>query len=152
MINGANAEPLRRADGLHPVQGDLVEGLVIEVMHTTTGWVLVSPAISGCPPGSFRVNGRFCIDSLPAQTLMNMHAAMDYCADRGGKLCRWDEFYHACSTSADQMVGLFTNWEWVDDTANHVHQGLQLARLSCMSQRSFSLNTLHSTRCCYTRP
>jgi hypothetical protein len=151
-VNGGSPLPLRRPDGMHPVQGDLVEGLIIEVIRASDGWVLVSPGVAGCPPRSFRVNARFCIDSLRSPITMNMHDAMDYCADRGGKLCRWDEFFHACSTNTGQMTGLFADWEWVDDTANHVHQGLQVARTSCWSQRSFSLNALHSTRCCYTKP
>jgi hypothetical protein len=151
-VNGATPLPLLRPDGMHPVESDLVQGLIIEVMRAGDGWVLVSPGVSGCPPRSFRVNTRFCIDSLRSPITMNMHDAMDYCADRGGKLCRWDEFIHACSTNTGQMAGLFVDWEWVDDTANHVHQGLQVGRTTCLSQRSTSLNALHSTRCCYTKP
>lgn len=148
-INGAEQGLLKRMDGLDPINGDVVEGAILEVVLVGDGWSLTSPSIAGCPPTSFRVNARYCVDSLRAPTLMNMHDAMDYCAARGGKLCRWDEFYHACSTQAAAMNGLFSQWEWVDDTANHVHQGLQVARTSCMSQRSFSLNQLFAARCCY---
>lgn len=150
-VNNGATEPLRTTDGLDPVLGDIVEGMICEVIKQDGGWTLVSPPRPGCPPSTVDVNDRFCIDVARSAMNLDFFDAMDHCAKRGGRLCGWDEYHFACTTVASSMTGLFTDWEWIDATSNHVHIGDQVGRTSCFSQRSQSPNATHSTRCCYTK-
>ena len=151
-VNNGTPVPLVRPDGLPLVQGDLVAGAVGEILAMDGRWVLLSPGSSNCPPGSIAVNERYCIDIAQSSNTMIFYAAMDHCATRGGRLCKWDEYYHACSTLGPQLTGLFNDWEWIDDTSNHVHIGDQAGRTTCMSQRSETISFIYPARCCYTRP
>jgi|JI10StandDraft_1071094.scaffolds.fasta_scaffold01419_15 hypothetical protein len=151
-VNNGTPIPLVRPDGLSLVQGDLVTGAVGEIMAMDGRWVLMSPNSPDCPPGSIAVNDRYCIDIAQSSNTMIFYAAMDHCASRGGRLCKWDEYYHACSTLGPQLTGLFNDWEWIDDTSNHVHIGDQAGRTTCMSQRSETISFIYPARCCYTRP
>lgn len=152
QINDASSMSLVRPDGFDPVLGDITEGMVCEVILIDGRWILISPAKPGCPPQTAQVNERLCMDIEQSEGTMSFFGAIDHCAERGGRLCRWDEFFHACTTIGAEINGLFSDWEWIGDTSNHVHQGDQAGRLTCMSQRSYSPNALHATRCCYTRP
>jgi hypothetical protein len=150
-VNNGMTDPLYTTDGLDPVLGDIVEGMICEVIKQDIGWTLTNPPRPGCPPTTVSVNDRFCIDAARSAMNLDFFDAMDHCAKRGGRLCGWDEYHFACTTVASSLTGLFTDWEWIDATSNHVHIGDQVGRTSCFSQRSQSPNAIHSTRCCYTK-
>ncbi|MEO8590188.1 MAG: hypothetical protein ABI432_12515 [Flavobacteriales bacterium] len=152
QLDGASAQPLVRPDGLPPVLGQVITGMVNEVLFLGDRFVLMNSASRGCPPATLQVNERFCID-INQGPLLGMYESVDRCALRGGKLCRWDEYYHACTVLGTQLQGMFNDWEWIDDTANHTHLACQAGRTTCMSQRTASaLTELTSTHCCYQLP
>lgn len=152
LINadGLSALPLVRPDGLPPAVGQLRQGSIAEVMHAGGRFILLSAPERGCPPGSLAVNERVCIDQTSANDLI-FYDAVDRCAFRGGRLCTWDEYHAACVLLAGQLMGMFNEWEWVDDTANHSQTAAQAGRTHCMSQRSAGapLTTEGDARCCY---
>ena len=152
QVDGSAPLPLVRPDGLPPVAGQLVGGMVAEIIHAGDRYVLMTTAKQGCPQGTVQVNGRYCIDINPGSALA-IYEAVDRCAIRGGKLCTWDEYYYACHAVAAQLQGMFDDWEWVDDTANHVHLVVQAGRTTCMSQQTANSLTVPTTsRCCFLSP
>lgn len=150
-VNNNASARVQTTDGLDPVLGDIVEGMVLEVIWNDDGWTLMTPPLPGCPPNTVSINERYCIDVSRSANNLDFFDAMDYCAARGGRLCRWDEYHYACFTAAASLSALFTDWEWIDASSNHVHIGDQVGRTSCFSQRSQSPNALNSTRCCYSK-
>lgn len=149
-VDGQGALPLLRPDGLNPVRGQLRQGAVCEAMQAGGRFILMSAAERGCPPQSLFVNERYCIDSLSTNNQI-FYAAVSLCANRGGKLCTWDEYHAACAFLGVQMGGMFNQWEWIDDTSNHSQTADQAGRTTCQSQRSAGnpLVTTGDTRCCY---
>jgi hypothetical protein len=148
--DGLPALPLLRPDGLPPVVGQLRQGSIAEVMHAGGRFILLSAAERGCPPGSLAVNERFCIDQASTNDVI-FYDAVDRCAVRGGRLCTWDEYHAACVLLTGELSGMFNEWEWVDDTANHTQTAGQVGRTTCLSQRSAGapLTTEGDVRCCY---
>jgi len=142
------ALPVVRADGLDPVPGQLIADGVAEVILAVDRYVLTGTVSAGCPPGSLSFNDRACMDINEVAGL-NMYEASEHCALRGGRLCTWDEYYAGCTLLGGALIGRFNNWEWIDDTANHTHTGVQAGRNTCMSQRSTQPLLPVSTRCCY---
>ncbi len=149
-VNGLGALPLQRPDGLNPVRGQLRQGTICEAMHADGRFVLMSAAERGCPPNSLYVNDRYCIDSLSTNNQL-FYTGVSFCANRGGRLCTWDEYHAACAFLGTQLGGMFNQWEWIDDTSNHSQTADQAGRTTCQSQRSAGnpLATTGDTRCCY---
>lgn len=149
-VNGLGALPVLRPDGLPPVSGQLRQGTVCEAMLAGGRFVLMSAPERGCPPGTLAVNDRYCVDrsSVNAQLYVN---ALVVCAARGGKLCTWDEYHAACAILGTQLLSMFNEWEWIDDTSNHTQTVDQAGRASCLSQRSAGapITTVGDTRCCF---
>lgn len=141
--------PLLRADGLAPFPGQLITGAVVEVVHAVDRWIILSPQEKGCPPGSASVHDHLCMD-VTSTGPMTIYAATDHCLAKGGKLCTWDEYYLSCTVLDSELQSMFSSWEWLDDTSNHVHTADQAGRYSCKSQRSVNpvLNQ-GRVRCCY---
>lgn len=148
-VNASTPRPLVRTDGEPVPRGQIVQGSMCEVMATSNSFILVSPALQGCPVGTIPVTDRSCISKNRVLGL-NFFDAVDHCAIRGGTLCTWGEFVAACYLVGNQLNSMFSEWEWIDDTSNHTHVADQVARTSCMSQRSGgALVPIGSTRCCY---
>ncbi|HMC96641.1 MAG TPA: hypothetical protein VKG92_03250, partial [Flavobacteriales bacterium] len=123
---------------------------VCEVMQVQGRFVLLNASEFGCPPGSVAANDHLCIGIGTVSNLL-YYEAVDLCANRGGNLCTWDEYYTACVVAQSQLTSLFNNWEWLDDTSNHTHTANQAGRLTCKSQRSESLldERKGEARCCF---
>lgn len=152
QVDGSTPLPLVRPDGLGPAAGQLVANMVAEIILADARFVLMSSAKKGCHTNAVQVNERYCIDIYPS-TPLGMYEAADRCGVRGGKLCTWDEYYYACHAVGAQLNGMFDDWEWVDDTANHTHLAVQAGRTTCMSQQTASsLITPTSSRCCFPSP
>lgn len=140
--------PLVRRDGLDIVRGQLIMNGIAEVVLAGDHFVLTSSVTSGCPPASLPVNERLCMD-INETTGYSIFQGADHCAERGGKLCTWGEYYAGCTILGTALNGRFDNWEWVDDSSNHTHTGVQAGRTTCMSQRAAQPLPAASTRCCY---
>lgn len=141
--------PLLRADGLAPFPGQLVTGTVVEIVHAVDRWIIISPQERGCPPGTATVHEHLCMD-VNSTGPMSIYAATDHCLARGGKLCTWDEYYLSCTVLDTQLENMFSSWEWLDETSNHVHTADQAGRYSCKSQRSVNPVLIQGkARCCY---
>lgn len=152
QVEGSQPLPLTRPDGLPPIAGQLITNMVAEIIHADDRFVLMSSAKKGCHQNTLQVNARYCIDIFPS-TPLGMYEAADRCAVRGGKLCTWDEYYYACHALGTQLQGMYNDWEWIDDTANHTHLAVQAGRNTCMSQQTASsLVTPTSSRCCFPSP
>ena len=149
-VDGMGALPLLRPDGLNPVRGQVRQGTLCEAMQAGGRFILMSAAERGCPPGSLFVNDRYCIDSLSTNNQI-FYTAVSFCANRGGKLCTWDEYHAACAFLGAQLGGMYNQWEWIDDTSNHTQTVDQAGRTTCQSQRSAGNPpvTTGDTRCCY---
>lgn len=139
--------PLRRPDGTPPVVGQLAAGMVCEVMAGQGVFLLMAPALRGCPAGWATVHPNLCIQVQDTPGL-NFHQSALHCARSGGRLCTWDEYIRSCTVLQDQLIGLFDGWEWIDDTSNHTHTGDQVANTDCFTQRSVGPLQTHQARCC----
>lgn len=148
--NGLAAAPLLRTDGLPLAPGTLRTGSMYEVIFANNTWILVIAPKDSCPPGSLALGTYACMDR-EAVTGLGYYAAMDHCSNRGGKLCAWDEYFLGCTVLGPQLTGLFDEWEWVDDSANHTHTANQVGRFTCMSERSTNGIPIFfgDVRCCY---
>lgn len=142
--------PLLRPDAIPPVSGQMVAGAVCEVILAADRWILMNAPDRGCPPGTTMVNERLCIETVPTGN-MYYFPSVERCAALGGGLCRWDEYYLACVRVGAQLTGLFTAWEWIDDSSNHANTTVQLGRTTCTDQRwaDPQLITFGHTRCCF---
>lgn len=149
-VDGQGDLPLLRPDGLLPVLGQIRQGVVCEAMHADGRFILLSAAERGCPPATVPVTERYCIDQGSVGNQL-VFTAMSYCANRGGRLCTWDEYHAACVLVGTQLTGMFNEWEWIDDTSNHTQTADQAGRAHCQSQRSAGVptTTTGDTRCCY---
>lgn len=148
-IAGLNARPLVHRDGT-PVHGaELRAGGIVELMTGAEAHLLTSAGQAPCPPGSLPLNSSTCVDRTVNSTNASFYQAATACAQRGGRLCAWDEYIAACNLLGPSLEGLFNDWEWINDTSNHTHTVDQVGRTTCISQRSASPNTLGATRCCY---
>ncbi|MBX2973554.1 MAG: hypothetical protein KF797_10655 [Flavobacteriales bacterium] len=147
---GLDEAALRRPDGLPPMRGQIVPGAVIEVLYAADGWILTNAPERGCPPGTVAISERTCIEREPHGN-SRWYAAADRCTNRGGRLCSWDEFYLACMRHSDQLTGLLSAWEWIDDATNHWHTSVQVGMGSCTAERWAvpAGVTLGPTRCCF---
>ncbi|MBL7950702.1 MAG: hypothetical protein JNM62_03180 [Flavobacteriales bacterium] len=147
-VDGSNALPLLRPDGLPVAPGELRTAHIVEAIHVGDHWTFINTSHTECPTGSVAVNDRFCIETGQTPTL-GYYAAIQHCGERGGKLCTWGEYVAACSVAGSGLSGLFDAWEWLDDTANHTHTALQAGRLTCQSERSANTFDVGDARCCY---
>ncbi|MBX2980726.1 MAG: hypothetical protein KF905_15670 [Flavobacteriales bacterium] len=142
--------PLLRPDGLPPTHGQILEGRVCEVLLASDRWILLSAAERGCPPGTLSVQEGLCIEIQDTPGL-RFYQAGDRCMALGGKLCTWDEYYLACALFQDQLQGMFNNWEWIDDGANHDHTADYVALNDCFGHQSATIlqTATGDTRCCF---
>lgn len=147
-INGLPAVDLVRPDGEPPAQGQLTMGRICEVMFVGGRFHLVNAPEMGCPSGFLQVNDSYCIE-ISSSTAVDFFVASDACAVRGGALCTWSEYGAACLLLQGQFTSMFVDWEWVDDTSNHSHTAVQVARTTCASQRASLPSLLGRGRCCY---
>lgn len=147
---GHTALPLLRPDGLLPVRGQLTTGRIIEVMKADDRFILLNAPERGCPAGSIAAHERLCMDVTPVPSTL-FHDAVRICAERGGKLCAWDEYIAACTLLQSQLNGMFVDWEWIDESSNHTHGADQAGRFTCASQRNQGVldERLGNVRCCY---
>ncbi len=143
------AVPLLRSDGLDPVLGDLQRDGVNEILHTNGRFIILSALNAECPATSVRVNDKFCIQTS-RRSQVTFAEAIAYCADRGGRLCTWDEYYAGCTLVGDQLQNLHSDWEWINDMSDHVHSADQVARTTCTSQRATFPPNPGTARCCYS--
>lgn len=149
-VDGLGPRAVLRHDLLPVAWGDLLPGRMVEMQYMDTAFVILSRPGSDCPPGFLPVNAHYCIQQTDVDN-QNWYAGQRFCADRGARLCTWDEYYHACMVQSANLSGLFDDWEWFDDTADHTHTAVQGGRWQCRSQRSIGAvdTEVHSTRCCY---
>lgn len=143
------AVPILRSDGLDPVLGDLQTDALHEIIYTNGRFTLLCAKTAECPPNSILVNENFCIQTS-RRSQINFHDAISYCADRGGRLCSWDEFYAACTMVGDQLQNLHSEWEWLNDMSDHTHSADQVGRNSCTSQRGATPIYQGYARCCFS--
>jgi len=150
QLPGSVPRSLLRHDGLPLAIGDLLMDNVAEVLLANGNWVLLNASREFCPPGSLPLNNRSCmeVDATPG---LKFYQAVEHCGKRGGKLCAWDEYASACAVLGNQLNGMFDEWEWIDDAANHTHTTNQVGRFTCESERSINtlILTTGDTRCCY---
>lgn len=152
-VDGYGPLPIVRSDGAPPYVGELVPGLMTSVILWDGKFVITSRAPKSCPPDFVRVHGDRCIQRTPGPAT-TLQLAASACASIGARLCSWDEYITACSDRGAELEGLFQDWEWLDDTSDHTHTGVEAGRWTCLSQRSRTivppLTPVSSVRCCYT--
>jgi hypothetical protein len=150
FVRLANNPPraVLNGDGLPAFGSELPANSIAELVATTEVWQLQGTGISTCPSGTLPIHASTCIDIFPRTGLTFYQGAVD-CAQRGGRLCSWDEYIAACIRQGTALTGLFDDWEWMNATANHTHTVGQAGRTTCTSQRSAGPNLTGATRCCY---
>lgn len=139
---------LVRTDGEPPSAGQLIAGRVAEILYAGGTFTLLNAPERNCPPGYLRVNDNYCIEAASSAPV-DFFTAAEQCADRGGRLCSWDEHHAACVLLAGQFSNLFADWEYIDDTSNHTHTANQVARTTCTSQRTLLPTVVARVRCCH---
>lgn len=150
-ISGQMALPVLRPDGVPPVAGQMLSGSVCEVLFSGDRWILTNAPEKGCPPATTMVNERLCIETASTAN-MYFYPAVERCSARGGRLCKWSEYYVACIEHAAELTGLGAAWEWIDDSSNHANTAQQVGLANCEANRwaDPQLITLGRTRCCFT--
>jgi hypothetical protein len=151
-VDGLGARPIYRGDGLLVSAGQLQPGIIAEAVYADSAFFLRSRAAQGCPTGYLQANSRLCL--MRNDTInLSIYNAGKWCTDRGAMLCTWDEYIAACTALLPQLEGTFDDWEWVDDTSDHTHTGVQVGRYACRTQRSWGAqedpNNYARVRCCY---
>jgi len=153
-VDGLGNRPLYRSDGLPVAYGELASGSMAEALYMDTAFFLQHRARTACPDDFVAVNGSLCMQRNDTLNT-SIFNAITYCNARGARLCTWDEYIHACTAQQAQFLGLFDNWEWMDDTSDHTHTANQVGRWSCRTQRSIGAvdhpNNYGGVRCCYWR-
>lgn len=149
-VDGAGEAALVNPDGTPLPKGALRNSSVYEVLYYSGAWHLLNASTRQCPPGTVRTVDPVCMDVTPVPGL-RFYEAIDHCAERGGKLCTWDEYAVGCALQQSALNGLFNEWEWIDDTSNHTHSANQAGRFTCQSQRSANVLPVMTgdTRCCF---
>lgn len=153
-VDGAGTRRLYRTDGHLITAGQMQPGTIAEIIYTDTAFYLRNRAPEGCPSGFLPANERLCF--MRNDTInLSIYNAAKWCSDRGASLCTWDEYIHACTVLDGQLEGMFDDWEWIDDTSDHTHTGVQVGRWQCRSERSYGAvenpNNYARVRCCYRK-
>ncbi len=152
-VDGLGVRGIYRSDGLPVSMGQLAPGAITSITYADTAFFISDRDRQGCPSGFLPVNGQYCIQRNDTLNL-SIFNATKWCNDRGARLCSWGEYIHACLENQSQMEGMFNDWEWVDDTADHSHTGVQAGRYQCRSERSWGAledsNNYAPVRCCFT--
>jgi len=148
-VSPLQAVPLLRSDDLDPVLGDLQRDGINEIIYADGRFIILSALNLECPVNSIRVNSNFCMQTN-RQNQVNFSQAIAYCAQRGGRLCTWDEYYAGCTLLGNQLQNLHSDWEWINDMSDHVHSADQVARTTCTSQRATFPPNTGTARCCYS--
>lgn len=152
-VDGTEALPLLMPDGAPLKRGELQAGAVAHVVLAEGAFHLMGRARGTCPPGFLQVNDDLCIQADEGPSML-IFGAMQYCNQRGARLCAWDEYVHACLSLEGTLSQMFDNWEWIDDTSDHTHTSDQVGRWTCNSQRSVGSvdhpNNYGNVRCCHT--
>jgi hypothetical protein len=148
-LGDRGARPLIHRDGTMVHGAGLAPGTVVEVLTGTDAHLLTALTRTRCPMASIPLNEATCIDTAAINTSASFYQAARICAERGGRLCAWDEYIAACNLLGPELNGLFNDWEWINDTSNHTHTVDQAGRTTCISQRSAAPNAVGTTRCCY---
>ncbi len=153
-VDGLGNRPVYRTDGLPVDAGALAAGSYAEAIYVDTAFFLQQRQRTACPDGFVEVNSSLCIQRNDTLNT-SIFSAVTWCNERGARLCTWDEYIHACSSQQAQLIDLFDNWEWMDDTSDHTHTADQVGRWQCRSQRAIGAvdhpNNYGAVRCCFWR-
>ncbi|MEO8066903.1 MAG: hypothetical protein ABI599_04340 [Flavobacteriales bacterium] len=149
-VDGSAAVPLRTSALLPVPLNALSAGIPAEAIFADSIFILLSPIKPGCPEGFLQANAGLCVMQAEGP-VFNWYAAAAYCAERGARLCTWDQYLFVCNALQGQLTGMFDDWEWLDDTSDHTHTADQAARYTCKSLGVVSAGQteLGTTRCCY---
>lgn len=151
-VDGLGAKYVTRSDGLPVAFNQIAAGRMVQLVYGDTAFVIHDRDHEGCPSGFIQANDRLCLQINDTLNI-SVYNASRWCMDRGAKLCTWDEYIFACTSNQPQLLGLFDDWEWVDDTSDHTHSAVQVGRYQCRSERSTSAvettGNYGGVRCCY---
>jgi len=117
QVDNLFAVPLVRSDGMPLDSLNLATGLLVSAVFDGSQFLIVSEISKQCPSGYEGVNDFFCIEQ-------NDHPAVDFwqaivtCGDENARLCTWDEWYAACSSSNTAINDMVNNWEYIDSSQN----------------------------------
>lgn len=147
-VDGLGPMPVLGPELTPPPAGSLVPGRLAEVVWTDSAFRLNPRPVDGCPAGFLQVHDGLCLQQDQGANVP-VFTAIRQCADRGARLCTWDEYLYACTVLGGQLSGLFDDWEWIDDTSDHTHTGNQAGRFYCAQQRSQPPTVNGRVRCCH---
>lgn len=151
-VDGLGPKRIYRNDGLPVAFGELEPGRVADAIYVDTAFFLTARAARACPQGFLQVNDSYCLQQNDTLST-SIFSASRWCQDRGAQLCTWDQYLNACVALQTELQGLFDDWEWIDDTADHTHTAGQAGRWQCRSERSWGAaehpNNNAQVRCCY---
>ncbi|MBK8949434.1 MAG: hypothetical protein IPM68_11415 [Flavobacteriales bacterium] len=151
-VDGLGPVPLLGPELTPPPTGSLVPGRLAEVVWTDSVFRMNPRPVDGCPVGFLQVHDGLCMQ-LDDGPDVSIFTALRQCADRGARLCTWDEYLYGCTVLSGQLIDLFNDWEWIDDTSDHTHTANQAGRYYCAQQRSIPAtehpNAYGRARCCY---
>ncbi|HQW87319.1 MAG TPA: hypothetical protein PLH93_09050 [Flavobacteriales bacterium] len=151
-VDGLGPVPVRGPEFTPPPTGSIVPGRLAEVIWTDSVFRLNPRPVDGCPVGFLQVHDGLCMQQAEGANV-SIFTALRQCADRGARLCTWDEYLYACTVLGGQLTGVFNDWEWIDDTSDHTHTSNQAGRYYCAQQRAVNAvddpAAYARARCCY---
>lgn len=154
-VDGLAAVPLTKGTGQPLDSADLRPGIPVRVVYDGATFQVLSQLQRGCPTGSIAVNQRTCID-VEDRGDRNFYASSNQCHERGGRLCRWQEWVLACEMPGGIQPTVM-DFEWVDHGANDNNLakrvGFNEATLEqdCRGGSHRIPTGLARQRCCYDR-
>lgn len=142
--------PITKNNGRQLDSLDLINGKVHVLMKKNNQFILMNPERQACPSGFVQVNTSYCIEQ--DERTANFYNAMNYCENRGARICSWSEWVFACQNrTALGLLRMTNNWEWVNTGQNEPTDAKGVGSTTCerTTHQAHTATTIRY-RCCFS--
>lgn len=154
-IDGLGPVPVRKNVNMALDSADLHPGVPVTMVYDGATFQLVNQTYPGCPVGYSAISPDVCIADQSNDSL-SWFAAVRYCADRGARLCGFQEWIQGC-LKLPAFVGTVSDYEWVDSAANYTNMAKNMGWTDtatagdCHAGNRQLTTAKFRSRCCYDR-
>lgn len=157
LLNTSGPYAVLMGDGSALDGTDLAEGLFLSLVFDGSAFRVLNGAADlprTCSTGLVPVNRQFCMETAQRTPKNFFDAALECHAD-GLRLCRWGEFYAACTRATELgLLQMTDGWEWTNNSSNE-DNSVRIVGASgqCMSAGNAlaSGSADRTFRCCSSR-